>query len=410
MLLARLLNTILCDGTLNIIDAGGKLHRFVGTPEPEVTIRLHNRAVEYRLFLHPELALGEAYMDGTLTLEEGRLRDFMRIVTEASNRSVEDPLFALRERLSRALRVFHQHNPLGRSRRNVEHHYDLPDGLYDLFLDTDKQYSCAYFEDPDDDLEVAQAAKKRHIAAKLAIGNGQQVLDIGSGWGGLALYLAEATGARVSGLTLSPWQLRVANQRARSQKGVSFHLRDYREETGRYDRIVSVGMFEHVGVNNFRRFFDTVGNLLEDDGIALIHTIGRRSGPGSTNPWIRKYIFPGGYTPALSEIMQAIEASGLWLADVEVLRLHYAYTLRAWNERFQARREQVRELLDERFCRMWEFYLCACEAAFLYGDQVVFQLMLSKTRDAVPLTRGYIDAFERAQDVRDARPLAGRLA
>ena len=191
---------------------------------------------------------------------------------------------------------------------------------------------------------------------------------------------------------------------------VQFHLRDYREETGRYDRIVSVGMFEHVGVSNYARFFDSVSNLLTDDGFALIHTIGRRTGPGSTNAWIRKNIFPGGYTPALSETMQAIEDSGLWLADVEVLRLHYAYTLRAWNERFQAHREQVSALLDERFCRMWEFYLCASEASFLYGDQVVFQLMLSKTRDSVPLTRAYIDEFERVHARAEARPSAARMA
>jgi len=410
MLLARLLKPILREGTLNIIDAGGKLHRFVGTPEPEVTIRLHNRALEYQLYMNPDLVLGEAYTNGTLTLEDGNLREFFKIVTVAANFAPENPLYALRANLSRYLRMFHQHNPLARSRRNVEHHYDVPNELYDLFLDTDKQYSCAYFENPGDDLETAQATKKRHIAAKLAVKPGQRVLDIGSGWGGLALYLAEATGAEVAGLTLSQSQFKIASQRAQAMNEVQFHLRDYREETGRYDRIVSVGMFEHVGVNNYARFFDSVGNLLTDDGFALIHTIGRRTGPGSTNAWIRKYIFPGGYTPALSETMQAIEDSGLWLADVEVLRLHYAYTLRAWNERFQAHREQVSALLDERFCRMWEFYLCASEASFLYGDQVVFQLMLSKSRDAVPLTRAYVDEFERAHAMAKARPSAARMA
>jgi cyclopropane-fatty-acyl-phospholipid synthase len=410
MLLARLLGTALKEGTLNIIDVAGKTHRFVGTRSPEVTVRLHNRALEYQLYINPDLVLGEAYVNGTLTVEQGELRDFLRIVMLASNQATHSRFYAFSERLRKYLRVFHQYNPINRSRRNVAHHYDLPDVLYDLFLDTDKQYSCAYFEHPADDLETAQAAKKRHLAAKLSIEKGHRVLDIGSGWGGLALYLAEDTGANVTGLTLSQSQFRVANQRSRNNENVQFHLRDYREENGRFDRIVSVGMFEHVGVNNFQQYFNTISDLLCDNGTAVIHTIGRRTSPGSTNPWIRKYIFPGGYTPALSEIMQAVEASGLWLADVEVLRLHYAYTLRAWYERFLAHREQISGLLDEKFCRMWEFYLCGSEASFLYGDQLVFQLQLSKARDAVPLTRNYIDDFERMRSLESARPLAGRLA
>ncbi len=389
MLLAKLLNRAIRKGTLNVIDAGGKTHCFVGTPSPEVTVRLYNRALEYRLYINPDLAMGEAYMDGTLTIEQGSLRAFFQIVADAETSAGADPLYRLRDRLWRATRGWQQRNAQARSRRNVAHHYDLPDALYDMFLDRDKQYSCGYFEHPDDDLETAQAAKKRHLATKLLLTPGQRVLDIGSGWGGLAQYLADAAGVKVTGLTLSQAQWAQSVERAGTNPDLQFHMRDYREETGTYDRIVSVGMFEHVGIGNYERFFETVRDLLSDDGIAVIHTIGRQSGPGSTSPWIRKYIFPGGYSPALSEIMAALEKAGLWLADVEALRLHYAYTLRAWQKRFARRRGQIAAMMDERFCRMWEYYLAASEAAFLYGDHLVFQLQLSKTRDAVPMTRGY---------------------
>ena len=299
----------------------------------------------------------------------------------------------------RLFRGLSQYNPAGAAQCHAAHHYDLSDTLYDLFLDQDRQYSCAYFLSPDDSLEEAQAQKKRHIAAKLLLKPGCRVLDIGSGWGGLALYLASLTGAEVTGITLSEEQVKAARRRA-AEAGLSdrvrFHLRDYRDEHGSYDRIVSVGMFEHVGVNHFKTFFRQVKDLLNDDGVALLHSIGRAEGPGITNPWIRKHIFPGGYSPALSEVVPVIEKTGLFVTDIEVLRLHYAETLKEWRRRFNANRTRIAEIHDERFCRMWEFYLAGAEAAFRHNGQIVFQIQLAKRQDAVPLTRDYITDGERA--------------
>jgi cyclopropane-fatty-acyl-phospholipid synthase len=394
MLLSRLLKSAIRVGTLTIVDASGRSHRFPASPEPEVTVRLHKKSLEYQLYLNPDLALGEAWMSGALTIEQGTLRDLFHIVMDASMIADADLLYAFRARIWKALRGFHQNNPIRRSQRNVAHHYDLPDELYEMFLDPDRQYSCAYFESATDDLATAQEAKKRHIAAKMLLEPGLKILDIGSGWGGLSRHLADVSGAHVTGLTLSESQLQHAQRTAAENGRVAFRLRDYRQETRVYDRVVSVGMFEHVGSRNFETYFDTIGRLLTDDGVALIHTIGRQSGPGSTSPWIRKYIFPGGYAPALSEIMQAVEKSGLWLNDIEPLRLHYAYTLRAWQKAFARHRLQIAALLDEQFCRMWEYYLVASEASFLYGDHLVFQLQLSKRRDVVPLRRDYIQAEE----------------
>jgi len=296
-----------------------------------------------------------------------------------------------------------QYNPARRARANVAHHYDLSGRLYDLFLDSDKQYSCAYFRSGDEDIETAQALKKMHIAAKLLLAPGQRLLDIGSGWGGLGLYLADATGCEVTGVTLSEEQLKVSRERADAlglAEHVDFRLEDYRQIDDRFDRIVSVGMLEHVGVPHLRRFFDTIAGLLEDDGLALVHTIARGDGPGVTDAWIRKYIFPGGYCPALSELAGAIEASGLVITDIESLRLHYAETLKAWRTRFNANRDEIREIYDERFCRMWEFYLAASEATFRHGDQLVYQIQVARRQDAVPLTRDYIYEWERAQATR----------
>jgi cyclopropane-fatty-acyl-phospholipid synthase len=297
-----------------------------------------------------------------------------------------------------------------RSRRNAAHHYDLSDQLYELFLDRDRQYSCAYFRSPNDDIDTAQQNKKRHIAAKLLLRPGTRVLDIGSGWGGLALYLAGECGADVTGLTLSEEQFKVANRRAAAAglaDRVRFYLRDYREEGGCYDRIVSVGMFEHVGVNQYPVFFGKLRALLAPDGVALLHSIGRMDGPGATNPWLRKYIFPGGYSPALSEVVPHAERARLWITDLEILRLHYAETLRAWRGRFEHNRDRIRALYDERFCRMWEMYLVGCELAFRRGGHLVFQMQLAKAIETVPLTRDYMLDWERARSLRES---AGRAA
>ncbi|MGH6792571.1 MAG: class I SAM-dependent methyltransferase, partial [Methyloceanibacter sp.] len=322
------------------------------------------------------------------------------------------PLFVGAERLGRVLRYLHTFNPITRARRNVAHHYDLSGRLYDLFLDRDRQYSCAYFETPKDDLETAQDQKKRHLAAKLLFDRpGLKVLDIGSGWGGLGLYLARECGAEVDGVTLSEEQHKLSCERAQAaglDDRVRFHLRDYRQLSGRFDRIVSVGMFEHVGAAHYRTFFQKARSLLADDGVMLLHTIGRASPPGTTNPWLRKYIFPGGYTPALSEVMRAVEKTGLIVTDVEVLRLHYAKTLRHWRRRFLRNWSKAAELYDERFCRMWEFYLAGCEVAFRYMDQVVFQLQISHRQDAVPLTRDYITDSKRERQARDVRQSAAQ--
>jgi cyclopropane-fatty-acyl-phospholipid synthase len=293
----------------------------------------------------------------------------------------------------RLFKWLQQHNSTGRAKRNVAHHYDLSGALYDLFLDRDRQYSCAYFESVDQSLEDAQLAKKRHLAAKLTIKPGMTVLDIGSGWGGLGLYLAEVCGADVTGVTLSNEQYKLANERAR-QRGVGnrvkFELLDYRRLNGRFDRIVSVGMFEHVGVNHYREFFDKVASLLTDDGVGVLHSINRSRGPGATSAWVAKYIFPGGYIPAMSEVVPAMEKALLYITDIEILRLHYAETLKEWGRRFSDHRERAKEIYDERFCRMWEFYLASSEAAFRYGGFNNFQIQFARHQHALPMLRNYM--------------------
>ena len=404
MLLSRLLEHIITIGRLRLVDAGGALHTFEGSPGPSVTIRLHDQALHWKLVGRPRLYLGEAFMDGTLTIEEGSLYDLIDLFAVNLEALPGGLLARLLNGSFDPMRRVHQFNPLPRARQNAAHHYDLSDQLYELFLDRDRQYSCAYFYNSGDDLDIAQLNKKRHIAAKLLIRPGQTVLDIGSGWGGLALYLASECGADVTGLTLSVEQHKVAVRRAAAaglSDRVRFYLRDYREELRRYDRIVSVGMFEHVGINHYSAFFAKLKSLLTPEGIGLLHSIGRKDGPGSTHPWIRKYIFPGGYVPALSEVLAPVERSKLWITDIEVLRLHYAETLRAWRSRFERNRDRLRRIYDERFCRMWEFYLAGCEAGFHYGALVNFQVQLSKRIDTVPLTRDYIVNWEgwRAQGV-----------
>jgi cyclopropane-fatty-acyl-phospholipid synthase len=398
MLLSRLFERTITIGRLRVIDAGGSLHTFDGSAGKSVTIRLHDPALHWKLAVRPRLYFGEAFMDGKLTIEEGSLYDLIDLLTV----NLEAMPAGLTARLLNGsvtlFRRIHQYNPLPRARQNVAHHYDLSDQLYELFLDRDRQYSCGYFRDGSEDLDAAQLDKKRHIAAKLLIRPGQRVLDIGSGWGGLALYLAGECGAQVTGLTLSVEQQELATRRVAAaglSDRVKFYLRDYREEVGHYDRIVSVGMFEHVGLNHYRAFFAKLKSLLAPDGVALLHSIGRKDGPGSTNPWIRKYIFPGGYVPALSEVLPILEALRLWVTDIEILRLHYAETLRAWRRRFERNRDRVKAIYDERFCRMWEMYLVASEIAFRRQDHMVFQMQLAKAVDAVPVTRDYMLGWER---------------
>jgi cyclopropane-fatty-acyl-phospholipid synthase len=398
MLLARVLERIITRGRLRLIDAGGILYEFVGTPGPSVTVRLCDRALHWKLMLRPRLYLPEAFVDGGLVIEEGSLYDLIDLLQLNVEAMPEGVLSRLLNGSYTMLRRVHQYNPRLRARRNVAHHYDLSDQLYELFLDPDRQYSCAYFRGEADDLEQAQLDKKRHIAAKLLVRPGQKVLDIGSGWGGLALYLARECGAEVSGLTLSVEQYKFATRRAAAaglSDRVRFFVRDYREETGKYDRIVSVGMFEHVGVNHYGSFFAKVRSLLTADGIALLHAIGRMDGPGCTSPWIRKYIFPGGYIPALSEVVPVVERRRLWITDIEVLRLHYARTLRAWRRRFEQNRARIAAIYDKRFCRMWEMYLVGSEVAFRRGGLMVFQMQLAKSLDAVPLIRDYMVDWER---------------
>ena len=395
MLLARFLNSLIRVGALTLIDANGHVHRF-GAGEPAVTIRLHDPKLARRMFLQPELAIGTAYMDGTLTIENASLYEFLDLIgrnyASARSANLNGPF----DRLIRPFRRFASFNSRGRARRNAAHHYDLSGALYDLFLDPDRHYSCAYFIRDSDGLEVAQLQKCRHIAAKLLLEPGMRVLDIGSGWGGMALYLDEEFDAEVVGITLSEEQLKVARQRAKQARSrARFLLRDYRDEQGIYDRIVSIGMFEHVGPDHYTNYFRMVRDRLTDDGVALVHTIGQLDTPRPTSPWVRKYIFPGGHIPAFSEVVTAIERSGLLMTDVEVLRLHYAETLRQWRMRFLANRERATQLYDERFCRMWEFYLAGSEMAFRYMNLCVFQIQLAKRIDAVPLTRDYMVDVER---------------
>ena len=399
MLLEQLFGAFLKRGELTVIDARGRTRRYGDASRgPEVTVRLHDRRLHTRLPLNPRLVLGEAYMDGTLTVEGSTVYDLLDLIgRNLGNGRINgwDRWFMRYETL---WRDFQQANPLSKARTHVAHHYDLSGALYDLFLDDDRQYSCGYFPDAGMTLEEGQEAKKRHIASKLCLEPGQKILDIGSGWGGLGLYLAGVEDVEVTGVTLSTEQHKESQRRA-AEAGldgrVGFHLRDYREEAGTYDRIVSVGMFEHVGLPHYGEFFEKVSGLLRDDGVALLHTIADRGVPVSCNPWIRKYIFPGGYCPSLSVVLPHIERAGLWVTDVEILRLHYAETLRHWRERFMANRHRVIELYDARFCRMWEFYLAGCEMAFRRMGLMVAQIQLAKSVDALPLTRDYMVDWER---------------
>lgn len=392
-LLTGLMRRMIREGHLKVVSAGGRVADIGDAGVPPVTIRLHDRRVAWDLVRNPQLKLGEAYMDGRLTVEQGDIADLLDLLTRNLGTGFGGGYLGWLARARFVIRRLMQFNGRHRSRRNVAHHYDLSGDLYRLFLDADRQYSCAFFERPDDTLETAQQNKKRRIAAKLALKPGMRVLDIGSGWGGLGLYLAGAHGAQVQGITLSREQLEVARARAAGAglaSRVHFSLEDYRETRGRFDRIVSVGMFEHVGVGNYDAYFRKIAALLADDGVALVHSIGRSDGPGVTNPWIARYIFPGGYSPALSEVLPSVERAGLIVTDIEILRQHYAQTLKEWRRRFLEKRDAARALYDERFCRMWEFYLAGAEMAFRWQGHVVFQLQVARRVDALPLTRDYM--------------------
>jgi cyclopropane-fatty-acyl-phospholipid synthase len=393
----RLLARGIKRGSLTLIDHRGRRQTF-GHGDPRVTIRLADRATDWALSLNPWLKVGEAYMDGKLVIEEGSLYDLIDIGM-ANTGGIQSA------RWQRAIAAFHtlarwwhQHNPIGVAREHVAHHYDLSRRLFELFLDDSMQYSCAYFVKPSITLAEAQIAKMRHIASKLLLEPGMRVFDIGCGWGGLGIFLARQCDVEVVGVTLSKEQHELATQRAKEagvDQRVTFKLQDYRLEAGAYDRIVSIGMFEHVGVKHYREFFGTVERLLKPTGVALLHAIGRRDGPGFTNPWLRKYIFPGGYSPALSEVVPVVEKTGMWITDIEVLRLHYAETLRCWRENFNRHRAEIARIYDERFCRMWEFYLIGSELSFRHGFNMVWQMQMARDIEAVPVTRDYMFDGER---------------
>ena len=410
-MLKTFLGRVVTRGSLEVATASNARFVVGDGSQPRIAIEIRDRKAERYLVLNPELAFGELYMNGRLVVARGTLYELIELLARNVGRS-EPPGFAKAMwSVRRLLRRLRQHNTRWRAHRNVAHHYDLDGRLYDLFLDRNRQYSCAYFEREDLGLDEAQQAKLRHIAAKLLVRPGHRVLDIGSGWGGMACYLAEASGARVLGVTLSEEQraaaVRQCEERALSDR-VTFRLQDFRDVPERFDRIVSVGMFEHVGVGYYDEYFRKASALLNDDGVMLLHAIGRMDGPTATNPWIDKYIFPGGYIPALSEVLEAIERSSLIVTDVEILRLHYAMTLRAWRERFETRRQDAATLYDERFCRMWEFYLASCECAFRHTGLMVFQIQLSKSLAAVPLTRGYIANGEAAMAMQEQQRAAER--
>ncbi len=396
-LLRYFLKKFIRRGTMRFTTASGaEFSCGDGTGTP-VSVRFLTTEAERRILLNPELTLGEIYMDGTFVVENGSIADVLAILLDQPE--ILPRWAKLQWWLRYLVRHAQQFNPRPRARDNVARHYDLDGRLYSLFLDADKQYSCAYYETPDATLDDAQLAKKRHLAAKLLIERGDRVLDIGSGWGGLGLYLAEMTGAKVTGVTLSTEQLQVSNARAAEKnlaQSAKFLLEDYRDIPGPFDRIVSVGMFEHVGVDFYETYFRRCAELLTDDGVMVLHSIGRSDGPDVTNPWIAKYIFPGGYIPALSEVIPAIERSGLLVCDIEILRLHYAETLKAWRERFMARREEAVRLYDERFARMWEFYLASSEMSFRKQNMMNFQIQITKRQGIVPMTRDYI-AHEEAK-------------
>ena len=394
MNLINFLNNLFKYDGFVLIDSSSKKY-VIGKPikENPIIVKLLDKNLNYKLLWNPDLYFGEAYMNGSLIIENGTLSEFLEIALRNIGRSDINIYGKILNTIKGTFRYLTKFNKGLVSKNNVSHHYDISESLYDLFLDANRQYSCAYFKNENDTLEQAQENKMNHITKKLNIQANQKVLDIGSGWGTLAIHIAQKTNASVTGITLSENQLEYSKKKAKELNlgnQVEFKLADYRELNEKFDRIVSVGMFEHVGRKFYRKYFNTVSKLLSDQGIALIHTIGSSNPPRNPQPWINKYIFPGGYTPSLSQIARPIEDSGLIISDMEVLRMHYAHTLRNWKERFLSKKTTVLEMFDEKFFRMWEFYLASCEMAFKWGDQVVFQLQLTKDNISAPTTRDYI--------------------
>ena len=394
MQLARFCNNLFKSGGFILIDADSKKY-IIGIPDKEkpIILKILDKKLHYKLLLNPDLYFGEAYAEGTIKIENGNLTDFLNLALKNIGRNETNFFSYFFKRITGSYRYLTNFNFIKKSKMNVAHHYDISDDLYKLFLDKKKQYSCAYFKNENDDLETAQNNKIDHIIKKLNIKPNQKILDIGSGWGSLAIDIAKAAKCEVTGITLSENQYNYSVKKVKElnlENQVRFKLIDYRELNEKFDRVVSVGMFEHVGRKFYKKFFKKVNDLLKDDGVALIHTIGSVSPPRDPHPWITKYIFPGGYTPSMSEVTSPIEKSGLIVSDIEVLRMHYSHTLRHWKERFLANKTEVIKMFDEKFFRMWEFYLTSCEISFKWGDQVVYQFQLAKSYTSTPNTRDYI--------------------
>ena len=392
-MLYHVLKKIYFKDKLTIVDSKNNTHQF-GSGTGNLKIRLKNKSIEKKLFRNPSLHFGEGYMNNEILIEEGSIEELIDLITSCYDDFIKhNSIYRMYENFSGYFKIFQQLNEIVKSKQNVAHHYDLKEDLYKLFLDKDMQYSCAYFHNENISLDQAQIDKKNHIINKLQISEKMKVLDIGCGWGGMAIEIAKQTGAKVKGITLSENQFETASKRAQEEglsDKITFKLQDYRDESETYDRIVSVGMFEHVGIKYFKEYLKKTYDLLKDSGVFLLHTIGQRGVPTATSPWIRKYIFPGGYIPSLSDIIHETEKLNINITDIEILRLHYAHTLTHWYKNVQKNKSQIINMFDERFYRMWEFYLLASKYSFVNMGNVVFQIQISKNINNLPLTRNYM--------------------
>ena len=392
-MLYHVLKKIYFKNKLTIVDSKNNTHQF-GSGTGNLKIRLKNKSIEKKLFRNPSLHFGEGYMNNEILIEEGSIEELIDLITSCYDDFIKhNSIYRMYENFSGYFKIFQQLNEVVKSKQNVAHHYDLKEDLYKLFLDKDMQYSCAYFHNENISLDQAQIDKKNHIINKLQISDKMKVLDIGCGWGGMAIEIAKQTGAKVKGITLSENQFETASKRAQEEglsEKIKFKLQDYRDENETYDRIVSVGMFEHVGIKYFKEYLKKTYDLLKDSGVFLLHTIGQRGVPTATSPWIRKYIFPGGYIPSLSDIIHETEKLNINITDIEILRLHYAHTLTHWYKNVQKNKSQIINMFDERFYRMWEFYLLASKYSFVNMGNVVFQIQISKNINNLPLTRNYM--------------------